>query len=192
MSCEQQRRFRLGPSPLPLFPFVAWLHHYLSEVHYKVTKLFRFGLKITAMSALLYQSVHALNIRLLSSRRPPEKRFPIPIVGYWFVSGCECSCNPRFTPNFPHSKSSFIGFAPTQNCENWSDSEKIKSAQIFSIFINFTYHQIRRTQQGGSEKFQYLLHLLMKMFGGLVADCVASIIGLHPTSQLRISAASCI
>ena len=109
---------------------MAWLHHYLSEVHYKVTKLFRFGLKITAMSALLYQSVHALNIRLLSSRRPPEKRFPIPIVGYWFVSGCECSCNPRFTPNFPHSKSSFIGFAPTQNCENWSDSEKIKSAYI--------------------------------------------------------------
>ena len=69
------------------------------------------------MSALLYQSVHALNIRLLSSRRPPEKRFPIPIVGYWFISGCECSCNPRFTPNFPHSKSSFIGFAP--NTKLW-------------------------------------------------------------------------
>ena len=86
------------------------------------------------MSALLYQSVHALNIRLLSSRRPPEKRFPIPIVGYWFVSGCECSCNPRFTPNFPHSKSSFIGFAP--NTKLWK-LVRFRENQISVDFQHF-------------------------------------------------------
>ena len=130
------------------------------------------------MSALLYQSVHALNIRLLSSRRPPEKRFPIPIVGYWFVSGCECSCNPRFTPNFPHSKSSFIGFAP--NTKLWK-LVRFRENQISVDFHQFYIPLDKKDTAGGSEKVQYLLHLLMKMFGGLVADCVASIIGLHPS-----------
>ena len=62
----------------------------------------------------------------------------------------------------------------------------------FQHFHQFYIPLDKKDTAGGSEKVQYLLHLLMKMFGGLVADCVASIIGLHPASQLRISAASCI
>ena len=51
----------------------------------------------------------------------------------------------------------------------------------FQHFHQFYIPLDKKDTAGGSEKVQYLLHLLMKMFGGLVADCVASIIGLHPS-----------
>ena len=69
---------------------------------------------------------------------------------------------------------------------------RFRENQISVDFHQFYIPLDKKDTAGGSEQFQYLLHLLMKMFGGLVADCVASIIGLHPASQLRISAASCI